>query len=127
MPAVGGSIESVDLDGRHFAVAADADVQMKLGGSENEVVANGDGTGRLIKTQVPFGAEGLALSIDDDAGDAEFLQNLTDRNAFFPVAITLASGAVWQGTGQLTGDSSRGTQNATFTANLTGEGKLTQQ
>ncbi len=44
MAAVGGSIESVTLDGRTFAVAADAEAQRKLGGFENEVQANGDGT-----------------------------------------------------------------------------------
>ena len=48
MPAVGGSIESVTLNGRPFPVAADAEAQRKLGGWENEVQANGDGfTARL--------------------------------------------------------------------------------
>jgi hypothetical protein len=32
MTAVGGSIESVSLQGRTFAVAADAESQRKLGG-----------------------------------------------------------------------------------------------
>jgi len=41
MASVGGSIESITLGGREFAVAADAESQRKLGGWENEVQANG--------------------------------------------------------------------------------------
>ena len=71
MAAVGGSIESVNLSGREFAVAADAEAQRKLGGFENEVQANGDGTARLIKTRVPLSLDGLTIEIDDDRGDQE--------------------------------------------------------
>ena len=77
MPAVGGSIESVNLSGREFAVAADAEAQRKLGGFENEVQANGDGTARLIKTRVPLSLDGLTIEIDDDRGDQEFLQDFS--------------------------------------------------
>jgi len=49
MAATGGSIESITMDGREFAVAADAESQRKLGGFENEVQANGNGTARIIK------------------------------------------------------------------------------
>ena len=85
--SVGGSIESITLDGRNFSVAADAEVQRKLGGFENEVQANGDGTARTIKTRVPLSLDGLTVDIDDDQGDAEFLQALQDRNDFFPIAL----------------------------------------
>ena len=84
MAAVGGSIESITLDGRNFAVAADAEAQRKLGGFENEVQSNGDGTARLIKTRVPLSLDGLTLEIDDDRADQEFLQELSNRNDFFP-------------------------------------------
>ena len=48
MAAVGGSIESVTLDGREYGVAADAEAQRKLGGWENEIQSNGDGTARMV-------------------------------------------------------------------------------
>jgi len=124
---VGGSIISVALDGRQFSVAADADGLVKLGGSENDIQANGNLTARLIKTQVPWSVSGLALGIDDDAGDAEFIQSLANRNVLFPVTFTLAGGTIWQGTGQVTGENPRSTQNATLTVDLMGEGELTQQ
>ena len=60
MAAIGGSIQEVALQGRTFAVAADAESQRKLGGFENEVQPNGDGmTARLIKTRVTWMLDGL--------------------------------------------------------------------
>lgn len=127
MPAVGGSIESVTLAGRNFPVAADAEAQRKLGGWENEVQANGNGTGRLIKTRVPMSIDGLTVEVDDSRGDHEYLQELADRNDFFPLAITYASGVTYQGVGQITGELQAGSQNATAQVSLSGPGTLTRQ
>lgn len=127
MPAVGGSIESVNLSGREFAVAADAEAQRKLGGFENEVQANGDGTARLIKTRVPLSLDGLTIEIDDDRGDQEFLQDLADQNDYWPLGITYASGATYQGTAQIVGESPTSSQSATAPISLMGPGKLTKQ
>lgn len=127
MAAVGGSIESITLDGRNFAVAADAEAQRKLGGFENEVQANGDGTARLIKTRVPLSLDGLTLEIDDDRADQEFLQELTNRNDFFPVVISYASGNDYQGAAQLVGETQASSQNATAAVSLMGPGILTKQ
>ena len=122
MAAVGGSIESITLDGRNFAVAADAEAQRKLGGFENEVQSNGDGTARLIKTRVPLSLDGLTLEIDDDRADQEFLQELTNRNDFFPVVISYASGNDYQGTAQIVGETQASSQNATAAVSLMGPG-----
>lgn len=127
MAAIGGSIESVTLDGRNFAVAADAEAQRKLGGFENEVQSNGDGTARLIKTRVPLSIDGLTVEVDDDRGDHEFLQELSNRNDFFPVALTYASGATWQATAQIVGETQASSQNATASVSLMGPGQLTKQ
>lgn len=127
MTAVGGSIESVALDGRIFSVAADAEVTRKIGGWENEVLANGDGTARLIKTRVPLSLEGLTLSIDDTRADAEYLQDLQNRKDFFPIAITYASGKTYQGTAQITGETGTSSQSTTAEVNLSGPGMLTRQ
>lgn len=128
MPAVGGSIESVNLDGRDFAVAADAEGQRKLGGFENEVQANGDGeTARLIKTRVPLMVEGLTLEVDNDRGDQEFLQELADAFDFFAGAVTYADGTVWQGNVAITGELKYNSANATASVSLSGPGKLVKQ
>ena len=127
MTAVGGSIESVALDGRIFSVAADADSNRKLGGWENEVQSNGDKTGRLIKSAVTWSVDGLSLSIDDTRADAEYLQDLQDRLDFYPIAVTYASGVVYQGTGQIVGETATSSQNTTAAVALMGPGKHTQQ
>lgn len=127
MSAVGGSIESITLAGRNFAVAADAEAQRKIGGWENEVQANGNGTARLIKTRTPLSIEGLTVETDDSRGDHEYLQGLADRFDFFPIAITYASGETYQGTAQITGDLQASSEKATSTLSLKGPGKLTRQ
>lgn len=125
--SVGGSIESVALDGRNFPVAADAESNRKLGGFENEVLANGNGTARLIKTRVPLMLDGLALDTNDDRGDHEYLQSLANRVDFFPIVLTYASGDSYQGNAQITSELQRSSQNATTPVTLMGPGILTKQ
>ena len=127
MTAIGGSIESVTLSGREFPVAADAEAQRKLGGWENEVMANGDGTARIIKTRVPFGLDGLTIVVDDDRGDHEYLQDLADETDFFPLAVTYPSGDTYQGTGQIVGEMQSSSQSATAAVSLMGPGRMTKQ
>lgn len=127
MPSIGGSIESITLNNRVFAVAADADGSRKLGGFENEVLANGDGTARIQKTRVPCQLDGIVVQIDDTKGDQEFLQEVADNNDFVPAAINLASGAIWQGQMIIQGELMFSTMTATATVNLRGTGKFTAQ
>lgn len=127
MSAVGGSIEEVTLSGRSFAVAADAEAQRKLGGFENEVLANGNGTARIIKTRVPLAIDGLTIEVDDSRADQEFLQELADRPDFWVLAITYASGITYQGTAQIVGENPASSQSATAAISLMGPGVLTKQ
>ena len=127
MSAVGGSIESITLAGRNFAVTADAESQRKLGGFEIEVQANGDGTARMIKTRVPLMLEGITVEIDDDRADQEYLQELTNGNDFFPIVISYASGNDYQGSAQIVGETTASSQNASASISLSGPGVLTKQ
>lgn len=127
MPAIGGSMESISLDGRNFAIAADGEAQRKWGGFENEVQANGDGTGRLIKTRVPLGLDGVPVEIDDSRGDNEFLQALQNRTDFFPIVATYASGVSIQATAQIVGEVQTSSMNATAPISLMGPGEFTIQ
>jgi len=127
MSGIGGSIEEVTMNGRTFAVAADADSNRFLGGFVNDVQANGNGSARLIKTRTPWKLDGLSLDIDDDNGDDEFIQDLIDNGGFFPISITYASGAVYQGTGTVVDESDTSSQSATKAVSLKGTQKLTKQ
>jgi hypothetical protein len=127
MTAIGGSIESVDLRGRLFPVAADADGTRDVGGFSNEVQANGDGTARIVKTRKPWMLEGLTLEVSDDRADHEFLQEIADGHDFVAVGITFASGSTWQGRGTVVGDLKYSGQNGTAEVTLSGPQELTQQ
>ena len=125
--ATGGSIESVSIDGRIFGVAFDADSNRKLGGYMNEVQANGNRTSRQIKNFEPWMLDGLALSIDDLRDDQEFLQQVANSNGFATIVITYASGAVYQGEGQITGDLQTSSQSTTAPITIMGQGELNRQ
>lgn len=127
MSTVGGSIQECSIDGRVFAVAADADVTVKLGGSSNDVQANGNGTVRIIKTTEPWSVAGLNVEIDNNRGDHDFLQERADGNVLVSVTFTHADGNTRQGKGTITGGLEGSTQNATASLNLMGEGKLELQ
>ena len=115
------------MGGRLFTVAPDAEVQRKLGGFENEVLANGDGSARLIKTRVPLSLAGLTIVMDDSRGDQEYLQDLADQTDYFVLLITYASGISYQGSAQIVGESPASSQAATAGIDLMGPGILTRQ
>ena len=125
--AVGGSIESISIRGRLFPVASDAEATKKLGGFENEVAANGDGTARMIKTRVPWSIDGLQIEINDSRADAEFLQEIVDLHDFVAITMTLASGVCYQASGTVAGETGSSSQSATATIVLSGPGSLSQQ
>ena len=124
---IGGSIESVSINNQLYAVAADADANMSLGGFSNEIQPNGNGTSRIIKTRVPWTLSGLALAVDDDAANQEALQTIADGNQYVPITIRMASGVTYQGSGTITDNIERSTQSATVTVSLSGQGVLSQQ
>lgn len=127
MSATGGSIESVTLKGREFPATADADVTRKLGGYENELQPNGNGTARNIKTRVLPAFTGVTVECDDSRGDHEFLQDIADGEELVPVAVTYASGATYQGKGTIVGELGSSNQNATASFDIMGEGKFVRQ
>lgn len=127
MAAVGGPIESVSLRGRLFAVAADADTNTKLGGFENDVKPNGNGTARMIKSRVPWSITGLKVAVDRVQSDQEFLKQIADGQDFVPVAVTFVDGFVYQGRGIITGEVQYSSNDAVAELNLMGPGEATQQ
>lgn len=127
MPAIAGSMESITIDGQSFAVTADAETSRKLGGFENEVQSNGNGSARTVKQRVPWSLTGIAIEIDDTAGDQEFLQSLQNSNREVPVTATYASGVTYQATGQITGEVVFNNMSSTASLDLSGGGEMTSQ
>lgn len=125
--AIGGSIESVSIKNRLFPVAADADVTITLGGFNNEVQSNGNGSTRQVKTRVPWMLDGVQVELDNNRGDLEFLQEVADGEDDVVIALTMVDGNVYQGQGTLEGEVTRSTQTATGPLAMKGPGKLTLQ
>ncbi len=125
--SIGGSVESMEFSGRGFTVSADSDVKVKLGGFENESLANGDGTARQQKMRVLPSVKGASIGMDDARGDQEFLQELANGNGYFPFSITYTSGTTYQGSMQLEGEMEFSTQSTSMDVDLVGTGKLTKQ
>lgn len=125
--SVGGSIESVSIRGRIFSVAADADAERKMGGFENEVQSNGDGTARMVKTRVPWVISGLTLDVDDVRADQEFLQEIADSKEFVTMTVTFCSGSTFEGEGTIVDEINWGSEATTADLTLSGPGSLNQQ
>ncbi|WP_432631798.1 hypothetical protein [Brachyspira sp.] len=104
MAAVGGPIRDVTIEGRTFQVDGENEVEMFLGGWTNEVVANGDGSARLIKSPKAGQANKLPLVIDDSRGDEAFIQEIMNRHEFIKISFTDINEHVYAGEMQLVGD-----------------------
>lgn len=123
---IGGSVESISLDGANYAVPADTDITITMGGFQNEVMPNGDGTARIKKERFPWKAAGVVLSISFEDGDPAFLQNLADRKDPFPIIITFADDSTLTGTGTIQGELTESSMDSTASMELAGSGTLTQ-
>jgi hypothetical protein len=127
MAAIGGSVESVTINGRELPVTADADINRKLGGYENDVQANGNATARIIKTRVNPSLTGIVTECDDARGDHEFVQALADGDEFVPTAITYADGSVYEGVAIVSGELQHSNQSATLSFDMMGQGTFARQ
>lgn len=124
MAAVGGSIQSLAIDGRIFPVASDAEANKSLGGFQNEVQSNGDGTARKIMTRVPWMIDGLQVEINNTKGDHEFLQEVANRQDFVSMELELADGTIYAGSGTIVDEIQASSQNTTATIKVSGPGNL---
>jgi hypothetical protein len=121
--ATGGSIEAIDLGGTPFSASSDADLSIFLGGFSNEALSNGDGTGRVKKTRMPWKVTGVEVTIDWSAGDMQLLKSKAN-GPDFPIGLTLADGTVLRATGNIQGEFTGSTASSTVTLELAGPGDM---
>ena len=121
MAAVGGPVESITINGRNFVCDSEDDVSITPKGFNNAVKQNGDGTTRLVKSWHVGSIEGLNITIDEQAGDLEFLQDLQNKCEFVPVQCTLVNGVVYNGTMQITNAVKLSTKESTAEVTLNGD------
>lgn len=118
--AGGGPIESITIKGRRFAVDAESDMDLNLGGFINEVKPNGDGSSRIVKSRRLAMAKGGALSVDNDRSDNEFLQEVSDEITPVDVDVTLVDGTVYSGNMSIVGEFTYKTKDGICEVEFTG-------
>jgi hypothetical protein len=123
-----GSIKTVSIKSRLFSVAGDVDAKLNLGGRENEVQPNGDGTVCIVQTVSASDISGLKLRISDTRRDQEFLAEVQGLADVVPITLTKASGLTYRGKMQIVGKIEVSTKDQTAEIQLSGEPlKLEQQ
>ena len=116
--AISGAMRSITIRGRGFKTAHDAPGNKQLGGRNNEVQMNGDGSYRVIQSVLPGALNDINVEIDDSRGDIEYLQTLADAGLPVPVVATYASNNSYTGdlvlTGEVTKDENTGLATLSF-------------
>jgi hypothetical protein len=117
----GGSMTTLSIKGRIFAVVADNDAKRKLGGYSNKVEMNGDGSARLIKLLEPWEVGDVVVSCDDTRGDQQFLKSIQEEQDFVRCLFSFPM-ADYSGNGQLTDQVEFSSQSATAKLSFMGPG-----
>ena len=123
--SINGAIRAMTIKGRGFKVAHDASGNRQMGGRNNEVQMNGDGSFRTIQTVVPGAISDVNVEIDDSRGDLEFLQEIADSGLPVPVVVTYAANISYTGDLVLTGEIQKDENTGLATLNFMG-GELTK-
>jgi len=121
----GGPIKSISINKRNFSVAGDSKPGRIQGGNKNSVSMNGDSTARIIVEIGPSKISGVAIQIDDDDKDQEFVQDIVNLGEFVDVTITYTDGKSWYA--QMTVTEDLEYDPATGTMEITLEGTVLKQ
>ena len=116
----GGDIKQLMIAGREFDVAAEANVNIDLGGMTNEMAINGNGNPHVTQRRKVAGFSDCTISIDDSKQDLEYIQNISALAELVPVTITLASGVTYSGSLLPIGDVMKATGDGTLSLEMRG-------
>ncbi len=124
---VAGSLRAMSIKGREFSAAGDADLARKLGGLENEVQPNGDGTARIIQVVVPWKVGGITLTIRDDREDQEYLQEIANSGQEVDITFTFRNNVTYQSKGTIVGEINFQSMAGTAGIECSGGGVMSKQ
>ena len=117
-----GTLKSLSMNARSFAVPDDCDVNIDYGGYENEVKRNGDGSDRQVKSMKPGGVSGCQVVGGDDVLD--YLSGIKQQNEFADMALELVDGRQFSGRVQITGQLQESSMNGVISFDLAGRVEL---
>lgn len=124
----GGSAKYLAINGRHFSIPADNDINLDPGGETTELAMNGDNTARYIVKVEGWSLTGLQIGVDESKDDVQFLkERAADISGEDRIEICLADRNVYAGKGRICSRIVVSTQNATATFDLMGGGSLDKQ
>jgi hypothetical protein len=126
MAAKGGPLASISIAGRTFPVTQDSDPPRDIGGNQNDVEMNGDKTARVVTEVVPSKIGPVAIQIDDDNGDQEFIQSIKDDGVLVDCSAEYVTGAIYYGQMIVADATEFSPKSSTMEVTLKGEG-LTKQ
>lgn len=96
-----GALKRIQVKGRPFSVSGENAGERILGGRENEVLKNGDGTVRVTQKEVTWKLQDVELATDLEG--QQFLQKISDKGEEVPIQWTLANDAIVTAIGLPTG------------------------
>lgn len=96
-----GALKKIQIKGRPFSVSGENAGNRVLGGRENEVAKNGDGTTRIIQKEVTWKLSDVEISTD--LAGHQFIQDIADAGDEVPIMWTLANDSIVSGIGIPTG------------------------
>jgi len=96
-----GALKRIQIKGRPFAVSGENAGNRVLGGRENEVAKNGDGTTRILQKEVTWKLSDVEISTD--VTGQQFIQDIADQGEEVPIMWTLANNDIVAGIGIPTG------------------------
>jgi len=116
----GGDIRQLTINGREFGVSAEANVNVDPGGFQNDGGLNGNGNLHINQRRKLAGFSDCPVSIDDEIGDLEFLQNISNNGDVVPVTMTLASNITYSGSLSVWGELMKNSGDGTATLEMRG-------
>ena len=99
-----GAMRFLSIGGRSFKVAHDGSGNKDLGGRNNEVAMNGDGSFRTIQTVMPGSLNDVQIEIDESRNDQQYLKAKADAGLPTTVVATYASNVSYTGDLVITGE-----------------------
>jgi hypothetical protein len=120
MTVKGGDIRQFTLEGRNYDVKSESEVEINLGGFENEAITSGNGNVGATQKRVPASMTGLAIIADDENGDFQALKDLSDSGKTVPMSLTQANGIVYSGSVFITGPVVKKTSDGSIDLSVSG-------
>ncbi len=96
-----GALKKIQIKGRPFSVSGENAGNRVLGGRENEVAKNGDGTVRVLQKEVPWKLSDVEMA--SDISGQQHLQEIADLGEEVPIQWTMANDATVSALGIPTG------------------------